>query len=172
MDTQTYRAWLDDRIALPRMSNGQPVDHSAYMRLAWFREGALATIDFPLGVGYGRDAFGQALQRKYGEGHGHSHSSMIDFALSGGVPGLLIWLVFSATLLRLGSRAYFEQKDPAGIALVLLVAGTLFRMVIDSNLRYHGLQQYLFLLGVLATLAANTIDRQTTSSDCSSTIKT
>lgn len=161
LDTQHSKAWLDDSIPLPLMSNGHPVDHSAYMRLAWFKEGALAILDNPLGVGFGRNAFGHAMQRKYGEGRGHSHSSLIDFTLSGGIPGLLLWLIFSASLLRLGWEGYFRANDVVGMALVMLIAGTLLRMVVDSNLRDHGLEQYLFLLAALATLTATRLDAPT-----------
>lgn len=163
LDTQHSKAWLDDSIPLPLMSNGRPVDHSAYMRLAWFKEGALAILDNPLGVGFGRNAFGHAMQRKYGEGRGHSHSSLIDFTLSGGIPGLLLWLIFSASLLRLGWQAYFRAHDVVGMALVMLIVGTLLRMVVDSNLRDHGLEQYLFLLAALATLTATRLDALTQS---------
>lgn len=157
LDTQHNKAWLDDRIPLPLMSNHRPVDHSAYMRLAWFKEGAQAVLDNPLGVGFGRNAFGHALQRKYGEGRGHSHSGLIDFALSGGIPGLLMWLALSGSLLRLGWRAYFQGNDVVGMALVMLVTGTLLRMIVDSNLRDHGLEQYLFLTAALAALAATSL---------------
>lgn len=153
-DTEHNKAWLDDRIPLPTMSNGQPVDHSAYMRLAWFKEGALAIRDYPLGVGFGRNAFGHAMKRKYGFGTGHSHSSLIDFTLSGGIPGLLLWLLFCGSLIRLGWRAFFKHDDVVGMALVMLVVGTLLRMVVDSNLRDHGLEQFLFLAAMLASLAA------------------
>lgn len=156
LDTQRHKAWLDQRIPLPLMSNGQPVDHSAYMRLAWFREGAQAIGDYPLGVGFGRNAFGHAMKSKYGTGSGHSHSSLIDFTLSGGIPGLLLWLALSAVLIRHGWRAGFRHGNPAGLALLLLIAGTLLRMVIDSNLRDHGLEQYLFQLALLAMLATQT----------------
>lgn len=156
LDTEHQRAWLDDKLPLPLMHNGQHVDHSAYMRLAWFKEGMLAIRDFPLGVGFGRNAFGHALQRKYGQGTGHSHSSLIDFTLSGGIPGLLLWLGFSAVLLRFGWRAFFRAGNPAGLALALLIVGTLLRMIIDSNLRDHGLEQYLFLLATLAVLSCPT----------------
>lgn len=154
-DTEHNKAWLDASLPLPLMSNGQPVDHSAYMRLAWAREGALAIRDYPLGVGFGRNAFGHAMKRKYGQGSGHSHSSLIDFSLSGGIPGILLWLGFSATLMSFGWRNYRKLGSPIGLALTLLIAGTLLRMIIDSNLRDHGLEQYLFLVGVLATLTAN-----------------
>lgn len=153
-DTEHHKAWLDDRIPLPSMSNGQPVDHSAYMRLAWFKEGVLAIRDYPLGVGFGRNAFGHAMKRKYGFGTGHSHSSLIDFTLSGGLPGLILWVVFCGSLIRLGWHAYYRNNDVIGMALVMLVSGTLIRMVVDSNLRDHGLEQFLFLAAILASLAA------------------
>jgi hypothetical protein len=152
MDTEHNKAWLNTALPLPLMSNGQHVDHSAYMRMAWAKEGALAILDYPLGVGFGRNAFGHAMLRKYGIGRGHSHSGLIDFALSGGIPGLLLWLGFSAVLLRFGWRSYFRDSNPTGLALTLLIAGTLFRMIVDSNLRDHGLEQYLFLLAVFAVL--------------------
>lgn len=154
-DTEQNRAWLDKRIPLPLMSNGESVDHSAYMRLAWAKEGILAIRDYPLGVGFGRNAFGHAMKRKYGSGTGHSHSSLIDFTLSGGIPGILIWLYLSALLMRLGWCTYRRHGSAIGLALTLLVSGTLFRMIIDSNLRDHGLEQYFFLVAALATLTAN-----------------
>ncbi len=153
LDTQTHRAWLYPDMPRPLMRNGQPVDESAYMRLAWFKEGALAILDYPLGVGFGRNAYGHAMQRKYGIKGGHSHSSLIDFTLSGGIPGILLWLALSAALIRLGWQAFIQRSDSAGIVLSLFVAGTLLRMLIDSNLRDHGLEQTLFLYALLATLA-------------------
>ncbi len=154
-DTEHNKAWLDTGLPLPRMSNGHPVDHSAYMRLAWAKEGALAIRDNPLGVGFGRNAFGHAMKRKYGRGSGHSHSSLIDFTLSGGIPGILLWIAFSATLISFGWKSYHKLGSPMGLALAITIAGTLVRMIIDSNLRDHGLEQYLFLLALLATLTAN-----------------
>ncbi|MEO8101643.1 MAG: O-antigen ligase family protein [Betaproteobacteria bacterium] len=167
LDTEHQRAWLNDSIPLPLMSNGQTVDHSAYMRLAWFKEGVLAIVDYPLGVGFGRNAYGHALQRKYGDGRGrsHSHSGLVDFSLSAGIPGLILWFVLFASLLRLGWRAYFEERDAVGLALIMLIAGTLLRMVVDSNMRDHGLEQYLFLLGVFASLAAASIDTSSGASE-------
>ena len=161
-DTEHHKAWLDDNIPLPTMSNGHPVDHSAYMRLAWFKEGGLAIRDYPLGVGFGRNAYGHAMKRKYGMGTGHSHSSLIDFTLSGGIPGLLLWLLFCGSLIRLGWRAYFHNHDVVGMALIMLVVGTLLRMIVDSNLRDHGLEQFLFLAAVLASLAANGMQQNLT----------
>ncbi len=154
-NTEHQKAWLDDRIPLPRMSNGQAVDHSAYMRLAWFKEGSLAILDYPFGVGFGRNAYGHAMKRKYGFGTGHSHSSLIDFTLSGGIPGLLLWMALCGSLLHLGWQSYFRCGDVVGMALLMLVSGTLLRMVVDSNLRDHGLEQFLFLAAVLASTAAH-----------------
>lgn len=153
LDTRQHKAWLDPKQALPRMASGQAVDESAYMRMAWFKEGALAIRDYPLGVGFGRNAYGHAMQRKYGIKGGHSHSSLVDFTLSGGIPGTLLWLALAVSLLRLGWRAYTQTGNAAGIALSLLIIGTLLRMVVDSNLRDHGLEQTMFLFALLAGLS-------------------
>ena len=68
---------------------------------------------------------------------GGSHSSLIDFT-SGGIPGILLWLALSAALDPAGLVAFIQRSDSAGIVLSLFVAGTLLRMLIDSNLRDHG----------------------------------
>ncbi|HTY99299.1 MAG TPA: hypothetical protein VMB75_05665, partial [Rhodocyclaceae bacterium] len=70
LDTEHNTAWrqagdFPDGAGLPRLADGRPVGHSNYMRIAWAKEGSLALLGHPLGVGFGRDAFGRAMRLTY-----------------------------------------------------------------------------------------------------------
>jgi hypothetical protein len=155
-DTDTHRAWLDMAThPLPRLANGSVVDESAYLRVAWLKEGARLALENPLGVGYGRAAFGRGLQEKYGaNAAGHSHSGLLDVALAEGIPGVLLWSAMLASLLVFAIRSFRRNRDYASLLLLAIVSGYIVRMLIDSNVRDHMLQQFLFLAGVLAVMAA------------------
>lgn len=157
LDTETHRQWINEGRFVadpPRLPGGAPVEWSNYMRIARMKAGAELVVDHPLGVGFGRNAFAHAVKNKYGMDSAHSHSGLVDLAVGTGVPGALLWLGFLACLLRLGWRGYRAGRNYAGLALVLLVAGYGIRMVLDSIVRDHMLQMFLFLAGLLAVMAA------------------
>jgi hypothetical protein len=155
LQTELHRHWLDmAKYPPPRTAGGAPVEISAYLRVAWLKEGALLVIERPLGVGFGRNAFGHALAAKYGEGRGHSHSGLLDLAIGAGIPGALLWIAFLASLWRLGYRAFRATHDYHALLLVLAVTGYGVRMLVDSTIRDHMLQQFMFVTGLFAMLAA------------------
>lgn len=153
-DTETHKAWLNEqKYGLPQLPDGRLVDVSAYQRIAAIKEGARLVIEHPLGNGYGRNAYGDALQQKYGERSlGHSHSGFVDLAIGTGVPGALLWLGFLTTLVITGWRSFRATKAYAPLLLLLITAGYGARMLVDSVIRDHMLQQFLFLLGLLAVM--------------------
>lgn len=151
LDTERHKAWLDSRQhEVPTLPGGEMVDPSVFVRIAWIKEGLIASAENPLGIGYGRNAFGHAIEAKYGTRIGHSHSSIIDLVIGIGIPGLLLWLAFVASLLWLSARHFASGW---GYALLLLVVDFATRMAIDSNLRDHMFQMFMFLVGVTGTLA-------------------
>jgi hypothetical protein len=154
--TEGNKAWLDPRgNPLPLLANGTPVDHSAYMRVSALKEGARLIVDHPLGIGFGRNAYGHGLMAKYGEtGLGHSHSGLMDLAIGTGILGIILWLTFLAALFLVGWRRFREAPDYPPLLLMLVVGGYGFRMLVDSIIRDHMLQQFLFLAGLLAVLTA------------------
>jgi hypothetical protein len=85
------RYWLTPDPALqPTTPSGA---HPRGVRLHACRLGTpgrdLAIAEQPLGLGFGRDAFGRAIEMKYGyKGMVSSHSGWLDFALGSGLPGL------------------------------------------------------------------------------------
>lgn len=153
-DTDTHKAWLNERkYELPKLSDGSMVESSAYLRIAAIKEGSRLVIEHPLGIGYSRNAFGHALQQKYGEvSMGHSHSGLVDLAIGTGLPGLLLWLGFLVTLVVTAWRYFRRTKAYAPLLLMLVIGGYGARMVVDSVIRDHMMQQVLFVIGMLAVM--------------------
>lgn len=162
LDTDVNRQWVNlSRKDELKLSDGGPVDWSNYMRIARIKAGAELTLENPLGVGFGRNAFGHAVLKKYGENSSHSHSGLIDFAVGTGFPGTLLWLGFLGSLLAFGWRHFRETHDYCALALLFLVTGYGVRMVLDSTIRDHMLQMFLFLAAFLAVAAAGKPDDRT-----------
>lgn len=151
-DTSDNLAWLDsEKHPRPLMQDGQPVDHSAYMRLAWGKVALEQIQRYPLGLGYGHKAFGWAVNRSYNVQSGleSSHSGLLDFTLANGIPGLLLWLALSGALMASGWRAFRKTGSPYGLMLVFTVAAYLLRCLLDGHLSGFRLEMYALLVGVL-----------------------
>ena len=153
-------AWINEGLPQPRLESGQKVDWSNYMRIARARAGIELVREYPFGVGFGRNAFGHAVEMKYGQRTSHSHSGLIDLAVGTGIPGTLLWLGFLGSLAALAWRSFRRTRDYCALALLLLVTGYGTRMVLDSIIRDHMLQMFLFLAAFLAVIAAGQLARQ------------
>ncbi len=152
-DTERYTAWRNDKQAAPVLPSGETIDTSIYQRIAWFKEGLLIVTEHPWGIGFGRNAFGHGLKAKYGEGAGHSHSGLLDLAIGTGVPGVVLWLGFLAGLGHVAWKQYRQAPSFAALLLLLLSLDFGARMVVDSVIRDHMLQQFMLLAGFAAVLA-------------------
>lgn len=149
--------WLDSnglawrRLApLPNLSNGQPVELSAYERSAWIRAGLDLIIENPQGYGYGRRAFTAALAHQdLPNNVGHSHSGFIDLGVGLGIPGVILWLSFCVGLFVTGYRAFLRHRSLPGLVLMLIVCGFNGRMLIESVNKDHMLHIFLFMVGAL-----------------------
>lgn len=154
-DIDGQRAWRDiDHAPLPVMKSGVAVDASAYTRVAFIHAGLRLIEELPLGVGYGRNAFSHALHETGVDAHvGHAHSGWIDLGIGGGIPAVVLWLLFMGSLMITGGVRYFRDQDPHGLWLLFLATGFIGRMVIDSVNRDHMLQMFLFLVGYLLIMS-------------------
>jgi len=148
--------WINAyEMGLPIASDGLPVDQATFERIAWARLAGRFVVENPLGVGVTRHAFRELMQAKYGDVlPAHSHNGYLDFSLSVGVPGLLLWLFFVGALLKRGVVAGFGGGAGAGVALTFLVIAFSIRAGLDSTLRDHILEQFMFFSGVLLAAAA------------------
>lgn len=155
------RGWVDQNLPQPKLANGETVDWSNYSRIARIRAGLSLMMDHPLGVGFGRNSFGHAVEQKYGLRTSHSHSGIIDLGVGAGLPGVLLWLVFLGALWRLGYRGIRESHGIPALVLLFLTTGYGFRMLVDSTIRDHMLQMFLFFAAFLAVATANKLDGRT-----------
>jgi hypothetical protein len=147
--------WHDLAREWPLLPNGEPAEASAYIRVAYIRTG-LRQIDMaPLGYGYGRNAFGHALQARGQPVSGHAHSGWIDLGVGGGIPALLLWAMFLGSLILHGRRVFVHNHNPIGLLLLLIAAEYALRMVLDSVNKDHMLQIFMFLVGLLLILTAS-----------------
>ena len=153
--TQDNSAWLNADSAHQQkwLPDGHRVEASTYLRTVMLKEGLQIVAAHPLGVGYGRNAYGHALEAKYGQGSGHSHSGLLDLAIGAGLPGMVLWLALLGYAAYVGAAAFLRRNSYPGLALLVLVITFGVRMVFDSVIRDHMLQQFLFTAALLATLA-------------------
>ena len=91
---------------------------------------------------------------------GHSHSGIVDFFIANGVPGLLLWFAFLLSITVLGWKTFAGANMALGLMLIFLISGFFSRSLVDSNIRDHVFQQFLFMAGIFATLCAGTIQSE------------
>jgi len=151
LDTQNNKAWIDrKKYSYPKLSNGQVVSPSNYERVAWFYEGAKLIAEHPLGIGFGRNAFGHGIRDKYNldKQIGHSHSGFIDLGIGIGIPGLIIWTIFCLYLMYL-SFIYFKRYNSYfAIILFFNITGFYSRFLVDSNMRDHMIETFFVIIGL------------------------
>lgn len=159
-DTKGNMAWLDHNIPRPSLSDGSMVNHSNYVRIAWIKEGASLIAETPLGRGYHRSAFGRALMDKYSVNEVHSlqsHSGIIDFTVATGIPGGILLYGLFLLMFIYGLKA--SMKSPSltipGLGLALLAADFGTRSVLDSILRDHMFEMFMFISGVFIAYIAS-----------------
>lgn len=158
IDTKTNKYWINKKSTLPRLSSGQVVGGSNYLRVAYASEGTKLIVENPLGIGFGRNAFGHALEIKYNKNSVrgfHSHSSLIDFTLGVGFIGLILWLIFIFLIMK--KAIYFCRENVSFFSMLtfFLTTGFFTRSLVDSNMRDHMFLQFMFLLGISLVLMFN-----------------
>ncbi|MDP1526757.1 MAG: O-antigen ligase family protein [Rhodocyclaceae bacterium] len=128
------------------------LEKSAYFRIAWARQAIDMIGEHPLGIGFGHDSFGRAIEARHGiAGWGSSHSGWLDFALGVGLPGLALLLVAAVLAMCAGWQHFRRQDNGAGLVLAFFVGGYLFRGLLDGHLTGWRLGLFGFICGILIT---------------------
>jgi len=155
LQTQKYKHWLyPKKIALPKLPDGSRASASNYERVAWAYEGLKIIFENPLGVGWGRNAFGHAIQKKYNlkkRTLGHSHSGIIDFTIALGWPGLILWLLFILYMLKISIKYAIKEYNFFAILMFFNVTGFVTRWLVDSNMRDHMFLMFIMIVGITYT---------------------
>lgn len=153
LDTKTYKAWLNwNKYQRPILSDGEEVNHSNYIRIARAKEGIEFILQNPFGIGYGRHAFGHAMMYKYGESCSFTESGIIDLGIGVGLPGVAFWVIFVFSLGYYGVRSFYRDRSYYGLVLFFIAGGYFFRMMFDSIIKDHMLEQFMFLAGLFLAL--------------------
>ena len=141
----------------PKLEDGSSVDNSAFERLLWIKEGLYVIKRIPLGYGFGRGSWGDAVTEivKVNRLNGHSHSGVIDLTVGLGIPGLFFWFIFLGLLILVGIRGWIYHQRAESLFLALLTAGFLNRSLIESVIRDHMFEQFMFIVGVISILSIN-----------------
>jgi len=135
----------------PKLPDNKPVNKSNFIRLAKYRVGVDIIRVHPLGIGFGRNAFGHYLKGRYNSGGGlNSDSSMLDMAIGAGLPGAGLFLAFMISIMVISLRTFIKNRDFYALLLSLIIICFSARMVFDSVLRDHLLEMFLFITGVLS----------------------
>lgn len=164
-DTEGHLNWLHgfQTEDWPVRANGETVDPSTYTRVAWAKEGAKLLVDHPWGTEISKYTFSRLISEKYGVDFvSHSHIGLIDFGLNVGLPGIVLWLTFLVSLAWLGWSVTRNYEDAVGLCLLFFVAAYTARMMIDSVLRDHMLEQFMFCVGMLMVACASLRQRRET----------
>ena len=153
IETNKYDTWINiDKKELPFLSDNIKVNGSNYLRIAWGYEGLKLIYENPLGVGYGRNAFGHAIKEKYNLSEeetniGHSHSGFIDLAVGIGIPGIVLWLFFGIYLVFLSYGFFYKYQSFFALVLFFNTTGFFSRFLVDSNMRDHMFQTFMLIIG-------------------------
>jgi hypothetical protein len=148
-------AVMSSPIDLEPFSNAavKQVDESFYVRAAYAKIGFQGMAEYPLGLGYGSDAFGRyALELGGAKGLVSSHSGWLDFTLANGIPGLLLLLLLFGVVIRSGWFAY-RANSPVGLALMFVVLNFAVRSSLDGHLFGSRFVGFAFVTAILWALA-------------------
>lgn len=148
--------WRDSSLfPAPIVASGSLTGNSNYMRIAWARQSVHHIRKNPVGIGFGRDAFGHVLEVKYplrrdmkGYRGMQSHSGILDLALGVGIPGVLLWSLFVYSISSSSFREFKKSSNYFSLLSLFLIMGFYGRSIVDSNMRDHMFLQFMLLLGI------------------------
>ncbi|APZ43815.1 hypothetical protein BW247_12550 [Acidihalobacter ferrooxydans] len=146
-----------------KLPNGQVVGVSNYLRIAWLHASLDEFFRNPLGIGYSRQAFGNALNYDHPDYHTvitRANNSVLTLAIGVGVPGFLLMMGFLFYLSWLG---YVKAVQGQWVFMLLpllvmktLIAGFSRFVMFNSNMEF-----LMFIFGVF-TAALIGISQQRT----------
>jgi hypothetical protein len=150
-DTEAHKYWSGDSKELPKLSDGSDVSGSNYLRIAWLAKSLEYIEKEPMGIGYGRNSFGHAIQKYEGVDSArgmHSHSAILDFTISMGLIGLTLWLVFMSLIVVFSLKRFLIDTSYFALTSFFITTGFFFRSIVDSIMRDHVFQQFMLMLGI------------------------
>jgi len=151
LDTDKYDYWITRSGQPPILNDGSKVSDSNYLRMTWIIKSLEYLYHNPNGIGFGRNAFGHAIEihENNSSARGtHSHSAILDFSLGVGLLGLFFWVAYIAFILIKSHNSFINNSNPYALASFLLIFDFFLRSFIDSNMRDHYFQMFFLVTGI------------------------
>jgi hypothetical protein len=141
--------WIDkEKYECPKLSNGECVNLSNYLRLKQFLEAITLVKEYPLGVGYSRHAYQNLINEIYNsddDSFNFPHSGMINLFVGVGIIGMLLYLGF---LIYLIISLINSKSSYAKIFTMFFIVAFHSRSFVDMTFMNHNLKIYFFILGI------------------------
>ena len=151
MDTSNSPHWLNKNFNAPKTESGYEVKGSNYLRIAWAMKAIEYVIDDPQGVGFGRNAFGHAMEvrhPKLANRGSHAHSSILTLAVGTGIVGVLLWLIFVFIVAKTSIKEFKSTYSYFSILTLFIIMGFVGRSFVDGNMSDHMFLQFMLILGL------------------------
>ncbi len=151
MDTSNSMHWLDRSQEAPKTESGHEVKGSNYERIAWAMKALEYIQEEPMGVGFGRNAFGHAMEERHGalaKRGATAHSSILDLTVGAGIFATLLWLFFVYRVAKIAIKNFEIDYDYFSLLTLFLIMGYVGRSFVDANMRDHMFLQFMMILGI------------------------
>ena len=147
------KVWIDPKATRVVTKSGREISQSSnYQRIAFAVRSLAYIVDEPMGVGYGRNAFGHALELRYPEAWekrgAHAHSAILDLTIGAGIIGTFLWLFCVFVIIRSAVKELQSSYNYFAIIVLFLTMGFISRGLVDANMRDHVFLQFMLILGI------------------------
>jgi len=144
-------SFMDPGAPVLKTESGYEVTGSNYTRIVYAIKSFKYIGEDPMGVGFGRNAFGHALELRhpeYAKRGMHAHSAILELSLGGGIIATFIWLSFIFVITRVSIIEYRKSLNYYALLTLFLTMGFVGRGFVDANMRDHMFLQFMIMLGI------------------------
>ena len=151
MSSSDDESFIDPAAPVLKTVSGYEVTGSNYTRIVYAIKSFKFIGEDPMGVGFGRNAFGHALELRhpeYAKRGMHAHSAILELSLGGGIIATFIWLSFIFVITRVSIIEFRRTLNYYAMLTLFLTMGFVGRGFVDANMRDHMFLQFMMMLGI------------------------
>lgn len=141
--------WVNRHIyPCPKLSNGQCVNLSNYLRPSQQLHGYKLLLDYPNGIGYSRYSYKNAIQDKYKAGKNSfnfPHSSILNLAIGLGFIGIGLYIIF---LFYLCKKLLSQKASYYKFFTLFFLFSFHARAIVDTIFMNHNAKVFFLLIGI------------------------
>ena len=144
-------SFIDPAAPVLKTVSGYEVTGSNYTRIVYAIKSFKYIIEDPMGVGFGRNAFGHALELRhpeYAKRGMHAHSAILELSIGAGIIATMIWLSFVFVISKTAVIEFRRTLNYYAMLTLFLTMGFVGRGLVDANMRAHMFLQFMMILGI------------------------